>query len=59
VDVDRVVVADAGVVVLGVVPGEEALAERACVGEAAEGVGEVGPVLERLELGFRVIRSSG
>jgi hypothetical protein len=42
VDVGGVVVADAGVVVVGVVPGEEALAEHPCVSEAAEGVGEVG-----------------
>jgi hypothetical protein len=54
VDVDGVVVADTAVVVLGVVPGEEALAERPRLLDGAEGVGEVGPVLERLELGLAV-----
>jgi hypothetical protein len=52
VDVDRVVPADAGVVVLGVVPGEEVLAERPGVGDRSEGGGEVGPVLQGLELRF-------
>ena len=54
VDVDGVVPADAGVVVLGVVPGEEALAERAGVLDRAERLGEVGPVLQRAELRLAV-----
>jgi hypothetical protein len=54
VDIDRVVVADARVVVLGVVPGEEALAERAGVSQAAERVGEVGPILQRLVVNTNV-----
>jgi hypothetical protein len=54
VDINGVLVADPAVVVLVVVPGEQPLAERSGVGEAAEAVGEVGPVLQRLELGFGV-----
>jgi hypothetical protein len=48
VHVDRVVVADPGVVVLVVVPGVEALAEGAGVLDRAESAGEVGAVLERV-----------
>ena len=49
--------AEPDVVVLGVVPGEEVAAEAARVLERAEAVGEVGPVLQRLELrlGVRVV----
>jgi hypothetical protein len=54
VDVDRVVPGDAAVVVLGVVPAEEPLAERAGVFDAAEAVGEVGPVLQRPEVRLAV-----
>ena len=39
---------------LGVVPGEERLAPRPRVQDRVETVGKVRPVLERLELGFRV-----
>jgi len=42
--------AEARVVVFGVVPGEEGAAEGACVLDAAEAVGKLRPVLERLEL---------
>jgi hypothetical protein len=54
VDIDRVQPRDPGVVVLGVVPGEEALAERPGVLDAAESGGEVGPVLQRLKLRLAV-----
>src|SRR6266511_117313 len=54
VDIDGCVPGDAGMPVLGVVPGEEALAERPGVGDGAEGVGEVGPVLQRAEVGLAV-----
>ena len=49
--------AEADVAVLGVVPGEEVLAVGARVLDRAEAVGEIGPVLERLELrlGERVV----
>lgn len=49
--------ADAGVVMVRVIPGEEALAEAPAVLDATKAVGEVGAVLERLELrlGKRVI----
>ena len=40
-DVDGVVSAEAAVVVLGVVPAEELLAERSGVGDRAERLGEV------------------
>ena len=46
--------ADAAVAVLVVVPVEEALTVRASVLERAEARGEVGPVLQGLELRFRV-----
>lgn len=45
--------ADAGVMVLGVVPGEEDLAEAAGVLEGAEAIGELGRVLQGFELAFR------
>ena len=44
-DVVRRHVADAGVTVLGVVPGEEDLAMGARILDAAETLGEAGPVL--------------
>ena len=52
--------ADAGVAVLVVVPAEEPAAEGAGVLDGAEAVGEVGPVLEGLELalGERVVVAS-
>jgi len=43
---------DAGVAMLGVVPGEERLAESAGVFEAAEAFREVRAVLQRFELGL-------
>jgi hypothetical protein len=46
VDVVRGVPGDAGMSVFGVVPTEEALAEGSGVFDAAEGVGEVRPVLQ-------------
>src|SRR5262245_19541306 len=45
--------ADAAVVVLGVVTGEEDLAEAAGVLDRAEAFGKLGPVLQGLELTFR------
>ena len=57
VDRGRGVHADPGVAVLVVVGGEEPLAERARVSQAAEPVREIGHVLQRLELrlGVRVV----
>jgi hypothetical protein len=43
-----------GMVMFGVVPGEELLAERPGVFDASEPVGELRPVLHCLEMGFRV-----
>jgi hypothetical protein len=43
---------DAAMVVLDVVPAEEVDAESASVLDAAEAVGEIGPILQRLELRF-------
>ena len=56
VDVVGSVPGDARVPVLSVVPGEETLPERQCVGDRAEGLREVGPVLQgpELRLGVRV-----
>ena len=48
VHVVRRVQAEAGVPVLGVVPGEEVGAVRARMLERAEALREIGPVLERL-----------
>jgi len=45
-------VADARVLVLVVVKGEELLTESACIGQAAEARREVGAVLQGLELGL-------
>ena len=50
VDIMRREQLESGVVMLGVVPGEEVAAVRASVFERAETVREVGPVLYRLEL---------
>ena len=44
--------AEAPVVMLGVVPGEEALAERPRAPDRAEALGELGPILQGLELRF-------
>jgi len=44
--------ADAGVAMLGVVPGEEAATERTSILQTAEASGEVRSILEGLELGF-------
>ena len=44
---------DATVVVFVVVPAEEVDAKGACVLDAAEPFGELGPVLQSLELAFR------
>lgn len=57
VDGVRGVPGDAGVPVLGVVPGEEALAERPRLEQAGERFGELGPVLQRpeLRLGVRIV----
>ena len=52
VDAVRGHVADAGVLVLVVVPAEELLTESACIGQATEACGEVGAVLQGLELGL-------
>jgi hypothetical protein len=46
--------ADPGVAVFVVVGGEESFAERPCVGEGAEPVGEVGHIFEGPELGLGV-----
>ena len=54
VDVGGGVHADPGVAVGVVVPGEEPDQERAGVFEAAEPVGELGSVLQGLEMGFGV-----
>jgi hypothetical protein len=54
VDVGRGVVPDAGMTMVLVVPAEEATAEGAGVLQRAEAVGELGPVLEGLELRLRV-----
>ena len=54
VDVVWGVPGDAGVAVFGVIPAEETLAEGSGVGERAEGVREVGPVLQRPEMRLRV-----
>ena len=54
VDVDGVQPSDAGVVVLGVVPGEEPLAESSGVGDAAEGIRKIGAVLEGTEVRLAV-----
>ena len=43
-------VADARVLMLVVVPGEELLTESACIGQATEARREVGAVLQGLEL---------
>ena len=43
---------DAGVMMLCVIPGKEDLAETPAILDAAEPIGEVRPVLERLELRF-------
>jgi hypothetical protein len=45
--------ADAAVMVLGVVPGEEGLTGTAGVLNGAEALGELGPVLEGFEVTFR------
>src|ERR1035438_10209984 len=45
---------DSTVMVLVVVPGKEALTKGTCVLDGAESVGELGPVLESLELALRV-----
>lgn len=45
--------ADAAVIVLGVVPGREALAKAACILNRAEAFPELGSVLRGLELTFR------
>lgn len=45
--------ADAAVMVLGVVPGKEALAKAACILDRAEAFRELGSVLQGLELTFR------
>ena len=45
-------VADARVLMLVVVPGEELMTESACVGQATEARREVGSVLQGLELGL-------
>ena len=57
VDAVRGHVADARMAMHDVVPGEEGLAVGPCVLDAAEARGEVGPVLQRLELrlGVRVV----
>jgi hypothetical protein len=52
VHIDGGVEADPGVAVLLVVPTEEPGAEAMRVLEAAEPVGELGPLLEGLELGL-------
>ena len=44
---------EAGVMMLGVVPGEEDVAVGPSVLDRAESVGELRPVLQRLELGLR------
>jgi hypothetical protein len=54
VDVGGRVVADAGVTVLVVVPAKAAFAEGPRVLQRSEPFRELGPVLERLELGLRV-----
>src|SRR5438552_4078047 len=53
VDIVRREQAEAGVTVLGVVPGEEDVAMRSGILDRAEPVREVGPVLERFELRLR------
>jgi hypothetical protein len=45
-------VADARVLMLVVLPGEELLTEGACIGQATEARGEVSSVLQGLELGL-------
>ena len=45
---------DSAVMVVVVVPGEEALAEGACVLDGAESIRELGSVFESLELAFRI-----
>ena len=45
---------DSTVMVVMVIPGEEALAKGACVLDGTETVGEFGPVLEGFELALRV-----
>ena len=44
--------ADAAVMVLGVVPGKESLAEGACVLDRTEAVRKLGPILYGLEVAF-------
>ena len=46
--------ADPGMPMLGVVPSEECLAMRPCIGDRSEAVREVRAILESLELGFGV-----
>src|ERR1035437_10898656 len=45
---------DSTVMVVVVVPREEALAKGACVLDGAEAIGELGSILEGLELAFRI-----
>ena len=54
VDVGGGMQAQPGVVMFVVVPGEERAAEQACGLDRVEPVGEVGPVLQGLELGLAV-----
>src|SRR5208282_1141208 len=49
VDVVRGAERERAVTMLAVVPVEETIAVRTCIFDAAEAVGEAGPVLERLE----------
>jgi hypothetical protein len=44
--------ADVAVMVLGVVPGKEGLAEGACALGRTEAVGKLGPILYGLEVAF-------
>lgn len=54
VDVGRGEIPEPGMTVFLVVPGDEVDAEGAGVLDRAETIGEVGPVLERLEVGLGV-----
>ena len=57
VDVGGSVQAQPAVVMFVVIPGEEALAVPAGGLDGVEAAGEVGPILQGLELGFAVIQS--
>jgi hypothetical protein len=45
---------DSAVMVVVVVPGEEALTKGTCILDGAESVGELGPIFEGLELALRI-----